>query len=85
LGPLGFAAITVVLALAWIVGGFGHSRLNDPAKNGAILAGLAASVRRIPQSDFFDCRLQGNALIEPDRGRFSNSGRIVAYPSIIEW
>jgi hypothetical protein len=25
-------------------------------------------------------REQGNALIEPDRGRFSNSGRIVAYP-----
>jgi hypothetical protein len=25
-------------------------------------------------------RKQGNALIEPDRGRFSNSGRIVAYP-----
>src|ERR1700722_20389152 len=24
--------------------------------------------------------LQSNALIEPDRGRFSNSGRIVAYP-----
>jgi hypothetical protein len=28
----------------------------------------------------FNCRIQANALIEPDRGRFSNSGRFVAYP-----
>jgi hypothetical protein len=29
-----------------------------------------------------NCRQQANALIEPDRGRFSNSGRIVANPEI---
>ena len=29
-----------MLALAWIVGGFGHPRLNNPAKNGDTLAGL---------------------------------------------
>jgi hypothetical protein len=31
---------------------------------------------------FLNWRHQANALIEPDRGRFSNSGQIVANPDI---
>jgi hypothetical protein len=35
--------------------------------------------RRLPLDVILDWRLQANALIEPDRARFSHSGRIVAY------
>jgi hypothetical protein len=33
----------------------------------------------LPLDVILDWRLQANALIEPDRARFSHSGRIVAY------
>jgi len=79
---LGFATIAVLYALAgslWLGSSVALTspRLNDPVENGATVAGLTASVGRLPQSDFFNCRLQAKARFESRkvlnvRGRFGN-------------